>query len=49
MQLSEKPKIICGIFIAFLKSALKFQHLDKKISLLPLVFLKLLTPKDVLT
>ena len=33
MQLSKKPKTFCCIFIAFLKSLLKFEHL-KKISLI---------------
>ena len=43
MKLSEKLKIFCSTFIAFLKSTFK------KKSLLALVFLKLLTPKNVLT
>ena len=43
MKLSEKLKIFCPTFIAFLKSTFK------KKSLLALVFLKLLTPKNVLT
>ena len=30
MQLSEKPKIFCFIFIAFLESTLSFEHFEKK-------------------
>ena len=29
MQLSEKPKIFCCIFIAFLESTLNFKHFEK--------------------
>ena len=50
MQLSEKLKILCSIFIAFLESTLSFNHFEKKKkSFVAEVFLKLLTPKDVLT
>ena len=45
MQLSEKPKT----FYQFLESTLNFEHFEKKMSLIAQVFLKLLTPKDVLT
>ena len=30
MQLSEKLKILCSIFIAFLESTLSFNHFEKK-------------------
>ena len=30
MQLFEKPKIFCFIFIAFLESTLSFEHFEKK-------------------
>ena len=46
MQLSEKLETF---FIAFLESALNFEHFEKKMSLIAQVFLKLLTPKDVCT
>ena len=49
MQLSEKPEIFSPFFIAFLKSALNFEHFEKKMSLIAQVFLKLLTPKDAFT
>ena len=49
MQLSEKPKTFSQFFIAFLESALNFEHFEKKMSLIAPVFLKLLTPKDVFT
>ena len=29
-QLSEKPKIFCCIFIAFLESTLNFEHFEKR-------------------
>ena len=31
-QLSEKPKIFCCIFIAFLESTLNFEHFEKRAS-----------------
>ena len=49
MQLSEKLETFSGFFIAFFESALNFEHFEKKMSLIAQVFLKLLTPKDVLT
>ena len=49
MQLSEKLETFSGFFIAFLESALNFEHFEKKMSLIAQVFLKLLTPKDVFT
>ena len=48
-QLSTKPKIFCWNFIAFLESAFNFEHIDKKMSLIAQVFLKLLLPKVVIT
>ena len=47
MQISGKPKTCSCIFIAFLKSTLNFEQFEKNESP-SLVFLKLLTPKDVL-
>ena len=49
IQLSKKPKIFCCVVFAFLESTLHFQCFEKKMSLIGQVFLKLLTPKDVLT
>ena len=49
MQLSEKLETFSPFFIAFLESALNFEHFEKKMSLIAQVFLKLLTPKDVFT
>ena len=49
MQLSEKLETFSPFFIAFLESALSFEHFEKKMSLMAQVFLKLLTPKDVFT
>ena len=46
MQLSEKLETF---FIAFLESALNFEHFEKKMSLMAQVFPKLLTLKDVFT
>ena len=50
MYLSEKSKTFSQLLIAFLESTLNFKHFEKKKkSLIAQVFLKLLTPKDVLT
>ena len=49
MQFSENLQIFFGIFIKFLKSPLKFEHLKKKMSLIAQVFVKLSNPKDVFT
>ena len=49
MQLSKTPKMFCGLFKAFFEFALNFQCFGKNISLRDQIFLKLLTPKDVLT
>ena len=47
IQLSEKTIFFCSVFFAFLGSTLNLQCF--KMSLIGQVFLKLLTPKDVLT
>ena len=48
IKLSKKPPIFCCIFFPFLESTLIFQCSERKMSLIGQVFLKLLTPKDVL-
>ena len=48
MHLSQKPKIFSELFGAFFKSALNFEHFQKKMSLIAYVFPKLPTTKDVL-
>ena len=48
MHLSQKQKIFCLFFSAFFKSALTFEHFQKKMTLIAYVFLKLPTPKNVL-
>ena len=47
MQLPWKRKTFSGIFFAFLKSILKFEHFQKKMKLIPDVFWKLQTPKNL--
>ena len=47
-QLSQKLSSFCRIFFAFLNLKLNFQCFAKKISLITQVFLKLLSPRDVL-
>ena len=47
MQIFEKLKIFCCIYIVFLKSTLNFEQFEKR-SLLFYIFLKVLTRKDVL-
>ena len=49
MQLSEKPKTFSEFFIEVLEFTLNFEHFEKKMTLIAQVFLKLMTPKDVLT
>ena len=51
MQVSKKPETFSTFFIGVLKSALNFEHFEKKKkkSLIAQVFLKVLTPKDVFT
>ena len=48
MHLSQKQKIFSEFFSAFLKSALNFEHFEKKMSLIAYVFPKLPTTKNVL-
>ena len=47
IKLSKKPKFFCRTSFAFLVSTLNFQCSEKKNPLINQVFLKLLTPKDV--
>ena len=49
MQLCENPEIFSGLFYAVLESTLNFRCFETKMKLIGEVFLKLLTPKDVLT
>ena len=48
MKLSKKPKTFCCIFLAFQESTLNFKCSGTEKSLIRRVFMKLLTPKDVL-
>ena len=48
MHLSQKQKIFSKFFSAFSKSALNFEHFQKKMTLIPYVFPKLTTTKNVL-
>ena len=48
MHLSRKEKSFSQFFSAFFKSALNFEHFQKKITLIAYVFPKLTTTKDVL-
>ena len=48
MTLSQKEKIFSQFFSAFFKSALKFEHFQKKMTLIAYVFPKLPTTKNVL-
>ena len=48
MHLSQKQKIFSEFFSAFFKSALNFEHFQKKMSLIAYVFPKLPTTKNVL-
>ena len=48
--LPQKQKSFFRFFIAFLKCALNLEHLEKKkMSILEVLFPKLLTPKEVVT
>ena len=47
MQLSEKRKTFSEFISTFLKSSLNFAHFEKKDDLIADVFLRLLTPKNV--
>ena len=48
MPLSQKQNIFSEFFSAFFESALKFEHFQKKMTLIAYVFLKLPTTKDML-
>ena len=48
MHLSQKQKIFSRFFAAFFKSALNFEHFQKKMTLIAYVFPKLPTTKNVL-
>ena len=48
MHLSQKQNIFSEFFLSFFQSALKFEHFQKKTSLIAYVFPKLPTTKDVL-
>ena len=48
MHLYQKQKIFSGFFSAFFKSALYFEHFQKKMTLIAYVFPKLTTTKNVL-
>ena len=48
VQLSQKQKTFSGIFFAFLKSVLTFEHFQKKMNLIADGFPKLRTRKNVL-
>ena len=48
MHLSQKQKIFSKFFSAFFKSALNFEHFQKKMTLIAYVFPKLPTTKSVL-
>ena len=47
-RIISKPVNFCSIFFAFLKLELNFQCFETKMSLIAQVFLKLLTPRDLL-
>ena len=48
MQLSQKQKTFLGLFLAFWKSSLNFEHFQKKMTLIAHLFPKLRTPKNEL-
>ena len=48
MHLSQKQKIFSEFFSAFFKSALDFEHFQKKMTLIAYAFPKLTTTKNVL-
>ena len=49
MQLSQKQKTFSELFSASLKSRLNFEHIQKKMTLIPNVFPKLRTCKNLVT
>ena len=48
MHLSQKQQIFSQFFSEFFKSALNFEHFQKKMTLIAYVFPKLMTTKNVL-
>ena len=48
MSLSQKQKVFSEFFAGFLEFALNFEHFQKNMTLIPYVFRKLATTKDVL-
>ena len=48
MHLSQKQNIFCQFFSAIFKSALNFEHFQKKMTLIAYVFPKLTTTKNLL-
>ena len=48
MHLSQKQNIFSQFFSAFFKSALNFEHFQKKMTLIAYLFPKLTTTKNVL-
>ena len=48
MHLSQKQNILSEFFSAFFKSALNFEHFQKKMTLIAYAFPKLTTTKNVL-
>ena len=48
LHLPQKQNIFSEFFSAFLKSALNFEHFQKKMTLIAYVFSKLTTTKNVL-
>ena len=49
MHLSQKQKIFSQFIHAFFETALKFEHFQKKMTLIAYVFPKIPTTKDVFT
>ena len=47
MQLPNKEKTFSQFFSSFLKSKLRFEHFQKKMTLIADIFPELQTPKDV--
>ena len=48
MHLSQKQSILSHFICAFFQSALNFEHFQKKMNLIPYVFPKVPTTKQVL-
>ena len=47
MDLSQKHNTFFELFCAFFKFTLKFEHFQKKMTVIAYVFLNIRTPKDV--